>query len=177
MLWRPYGSVQLGGWRICWSKDAPQPLHTLSLARNWLTGTTDSINGANSLQTLLLSGNQLECDAVRLDNATNLGQGQFSDPAKQVLSKLGTDVATSTPFINPFGKIETDNYTAIVMALSGNPFMTVGTSLLSSGSTGRLIKQDRIIRGRLQLFSGIPVHHLPMQLALHVRCVLHLDIQ
>ena len=142
------------GWNICWSAESTQSLQTVSLARNWLSGTTDSISGSNSLQTLLISGNQLECDAVRLDNATLLGQGVFMDPTSEVFTNLGKEAAASAPYFNSFTYMVPFGYNATVMAFAGNPFLTVGTSMLSSGSAGRLVAQDRIRRGRLELFSG-----------------------
>ena len=82
------------------------------------------------------------------------GQGFFTDPVSEVFAGLGKDIATSEPFVDPFSLIKSISYVSTVLALAGNPFLTVGTSLLSGGEPGRLVKQDRIRHGKLALFSG-----------------------
>ena len=88
------------------------------------------------------------------------GQGFFTDPVSEVFSGLGKDIATSEPFVDPFSLIKSISYVATVLALAGNPFLTVGTSLLSGGEPGRLVKQDRIRHGKLALFSGTTTPHV-----------------
>lgn len=58
-------------------------LSVLSLSRNYLDGTTDTLTGTNGLQTLILSSNYLSCDAVDLSAWLNLYAGTWNDAKQQ----------------------------------------------------------------------------------------------
>ena len=61
----------------------------LSLARNYFEGSTDVLANSSNLQTLLLASNYFASDVVSLDDADNLGQGVFQDPATDKLKGVG----------------------------------------------------------------------------------------
>ena len=81
------------GWNLCWSATRAASIETLSVARNHLLGTTESLEDGNLLQTLILSGNLLSCDSARLDSADRLGRGSFEDPRAKTFLELGRDLA------------------------------------------------------------------------------------
>ena len=68
------------GWKICWSSERTWELQTLSVARSYLQGSTDSLEGARHLQTVIISSNLLSCNAAKLTASHALGQGSFRDP-------------------------------------------------------------------------------------------------
>ena len=81
-------------------------LAVLSLARNYLTGSTDALEQESSLETIILSAvsvlllaclslcvgslqNYFSCEVAGLDEATGLGQGVFQDPTTEALQSAG----------------------------------------------------------------------------------------
>ena len=76
-------------------------LSTLSIARNYFTGSTDSISRSDNLSTLVLASNFFTADMVALDGATGLGSSTpYQDPAELTLVQVGAQVknnATRSP--------------------------------------------------------------------------------
>ena len=97
-------------------------LQTLSLARNFFSGTTGSLDEQTALRTLLLSSNKLTCEAVRLDEAAHLGKGLFQDPTGQALWRLGERLRRSSVFYdNPYEDAgATAGYNNTVLIFAGN---------------------------------------------------------
>lgn len=73
---------------------SPAALETLSLTRNFLSGSTSMLRLATSLKTLILSSNYLSCDSVRLDDAAGLGVGKFYNPTSLALYNFGASAVT-----------------------------------------------------------------------------------
>ena len=101
----PYtGQPRLTGWArswtICWSNQTSLRLETLSFSKNRLVGSTQSLENAPSLQTVILSNNYISCDAATLDMASSLGHGTFKDPGPEALHMVGEWFRTKYPYVN-----------------------------------------------------------------------------
>ena len=176
ILWVLTSNVRsFSGWYLCWTQTRPATLQTLSLARNYIEGPTDSLEGGWGLQTLILSSNLLSCEAVRLDRAERLGQLRFVDPSVEALHHVGRAMATSIAgmseqtqamtragyseeamlsVMNPFASIAVTEYSAAVLAFAGNPEVTVDSALIGGRSAGRLLKRDVIRHGASRMLPG-----------------------
>ena len=111
-------------------------LAVLSLARNYLTGSTDALEQESSLETIILSAvsvlllaylslcvgslqNYFSCEVAGLDEATGLGQGVFQDPTTEALQSAGRASLQQTG-INPFASLENRNYSNTALSFAGN---------------------------------------------------------
>jgi hypothetical protein len=127
----------------------------MSFSRNYLTGTTKLYEGAEGLETLILSSNFLSCNAARLDNAINLTDGVFRDPGLEALRAVGAAIADVFPYVDPFSNLKSSNYTNIALVYAGNSQLTSsGSSIPDQAKPGRLTDKDRIRGGRHGLFAG-----------------------
>jgi len=126
----------------------------LSFSRNFITGTTDALEGVERLQTLILSSNFLSCNGARLDSATNLAEGFFKDPGIEGLQTVGNAIGQSVPYINPFSDLEALNYSNIALVYAGNSQLTTYASSAESVPADNLLNSDRVRAGRHGLFAG-----------------------
>ena len=105
-----------------------------------------------------------------MDEAANLGQGNFTEPAYAAMSnamnsahieKLGFAFAVyvyrdllGLDDVNPLRNKADTYFKNIAMSFLGNSQLTTRSSKLPKTSTGNLLKQDQILEGRTLLFSG-----------------------
>eukprot|EP00656_Telonema_subtile_P047158 TRINITY_DN5401_c0_g1_i7.p1 TRINITY_DN5401_c0_g1~~TRINITY_DN5401_c0_g1_i7.p1 ORF type:complete len:459 (+),score=55.03 TRINITY_DN5401_c0_g1_i7:343-1719(+) len=148
-------------------------LETLSLARNYFVGNTEALAHSSSLETLVLSGNLLGCNLVRLDNAKRLGSGQFQLPTTVALEMTGLQLTIqnalnrgslataikATYFIgngDPFAHVvrRAPSRPNSVLLFPGNAALTTDASVLSGTSAPRSLREDEVMRGRMGIFSG-----------------------
>lgn len=69
--------IALSGSLPKWSNNEFQ---VIAVARNYLTGKTDSLSDLVKLRTLILTENRFSCNAARLDSAVELATGDSCDP-------------------------------------------------------------------------------------------------
>ena len=91
-------------------------LEVLSLARNYITGKTDNLEQESALKTLLLSSNRLSCQSTDLENATNLGQGNFKEPTSSTLEEAGKVLEGVTGTASAVSAAKTFQNTVLVFA-------------------------------------------------------------
>jgi hypothetical protein len=119
--WKSNGSIVSKGWRLCWASSSSEPvmaqsLEVLSLARNYITGKTDNLEHESALQTLLLSSNRLSCQSAELENATNLGQGDFVEPSSSTLEDAGKVLEGVTGTASAVSAAKTFQNTVLIFA-------------------------------------------------------------
>ena len=83
---------------------------------------------------------------------------------------MGQELSSQQPFANPFEQLQEVKYSAAALAfpggwallaqvmecvLSGNPQLTMGTSLLLAQDPGNLVERDEIQQGKQKLFAGM----------------------
>jgi hypothetical protein len=157
LAWKSDKDTEASGWRLCWSGISPPPytksLQVLSLARNYIVGKTAYLDQGFSLQTLLISSNYLVCRSAELENATELGQGNFVDPTSRTLHEAGKAVSGEI-LSNPFKSAPNIILPNTVLAFAGNSEMSREAALLPPTEAGRLLQEDEIEDGRPKLFPG-----------------------
>ena len=68
-------------------------LSTLSVARNYFSGSTDALGQSSNLSTLVLASNFFTSNMVTIDKAIDLGSDQpYQDPAERTLLNVGAQV-------------------------------------------------------------------------------------
>ena len=68
-------------------------LSTLSIARNYFSGSTDALRQSSNLSTLVLASNFFTSNMVAIDEAINLGSKEpYQDPAERTLLNVGAEV-------------------------------------------------------------------------------------
>eukprot|EP00656_Telonema_subtile_P004296 TRINITY_DN1194_c0_g1_i15.p1 TRINITY_DN1194_c0_g1~~TRINITY_DN1194_c0_g1_i15.p1 ORF type:complete len:1243 (-),score=233.02 TRINITY_DN1194_c0_g1_i15:64-3792(-) len=152
-------------------------LGTLSVARNFMEGTTDALGNLNALQTLILSGNYFSCDAVDLNSAPSLGSGTFKEPVTEALIQIGEQMAKSNK-PNAFKSLVAVEYSNIVLAFAGNPQLTTHASTIPPRDVGRVRLKDEIQQGQKGMFPGytslwqLAFVTIPFFVAVHTAVVL-----
>eukprot|EP00656_Telonema_subtile_P057711 TRINITY_DN9561_c0_g1_i2.p1 TRINITY_DN9561_c0_g1~~TRINITY_DN9561_c0_g1_i2.p1 ORF type:complete len:1111 (+),score=173.31 TRINITY_DN9561_c0_g1_i2:852-4184(+) len=156
MSWNalPSGTINGEHWSVCWSESPTIELKTLSLTRNHLTGSTDALEPAVNLETVLLSSNYLSCDIPRMDGAERLATGDFVDPATSALRLVGATGATQTRFRDVYAWLPLTRYQNLANVFAGNPELTTAAAILTGGTAGHLLKGDEIRKGALRPFPG-----------------------
>ena len=119
--WKSGSSITSKGWRLCWASSSSEPvmaqsLEVLSLARNYITGKTDNLEHESALKTLLLSSNRLSCQPAELENATNLGQGNFKEPSSSALEEAGKVLEGVTGTASAVSAAKTFQNTVLIFA-------------------------------------------------------------
>ena len=159
ITWFSDTTVEGPGWQLCWSNVQnnsgvdSEGLAELSLSRNYFSGEIGSLEVMKDLSSLVLASNYFSCHAARLDDAANLAEDTFREPAKAALSHLGDTLELIPPFVNPLD-YNIPEYDNVAMVWSGCSQLTVDSGELSGGTQGRLLSQDVIRSGHQGLFSG-----------------------
>ena len=118
------GYRTLTGWRVCLSSgitDWLEYMETLSLGRNYFDGTTESLESAQKLQTLILSSNRLSCNVLEGNEAAGLGDGRFLEPSGYVLFQAGRILTNEHKAAkNPFEDIVPSTFQNLALVFAGH---------------------------------------------------------
>ena len=145
LFWATDEDHNYRGWNLCYDAARQSTLETLSLTRNYLVGELEALSSAVNLRSLLLSSNLFSCDAPRLDDATDLGEGVFFDPAPAALKALGEEWVTLSPGVyTPLLDYHVEQFTNIALVFAGNPALNSDASLLTGTGASKLLRADKI---------------------------------
>lgn len=130
---------------------------TVSASRNHFTGKIPAdFNNLVGFETLILSGNLFSCNAPGMDEAVNLGVGEFVEPVVAALQAIGvTFVAESHKVVtNPFASLS-GTYKNTVHIFAGNSQLSPNAGrLMQAKPASRVVLQDQILQGRISLFTS-----------------------
>lgn len=113
------GSLPAGGPVRRQSGIAYQNMSTLSISRNYFTGTTEVLDGSSKMQTLILSSNYFSCDVAQMDGAAQLSVGTFIDPTVRALKQYSARRQENCAFCPAMYEDLTGEYENMCLVFAG----------------------------------------------------------
>ena len=119
-----------------------------------MTGPTNNLDNAGSLETVLLASNYFSCYAPSMDHSMDLGTGQFRNPLTRAVREAGNEMSRTPPFMNPYDEMPTVELPNTVWAFPGCSQLTGDVCTLNSDTPTRFLSEDAVRKGSMEPFTG-----------------------
>ena len=133
---------------------APSGLRVISVARNYMAGSTNQLARSGSLKTLLLAFNYFSGNAPSMDVAPDLGKRKFRNPLGRALSHAGKELSHIPPFLDPYEDKPIAELSNSMWAFPGCSQLTADVCRLNFDTATRFLSADAVRKVSMETFTG-----------------------